>query len=151
MRGIIASPIIVILFGFFATTSGQLPPKILADKYLMEAELLLEKKEYDGALKLVDRVIELQNAHGFTLRNEFHFKRAKIAYAAGFIPTAIEAVSVYLASGNEVEFYKDALELLIKAEEEMREVEITPDKTCTAKPVGSGCWMALSNHPDCYV
>ncbi len=125
----------------------DLPPRILADKYLMQAEQLLEKKEFDGALKFVERIIALRKKHGFALRDEFHYKHARIAYAAGRIPTAITAASAYLSSGSEGEFYKDAMALLIKAQE----LEFTPDKTCTGKSEGGGCWMALANHPDCYV
>ena len=142
---------IVILFGFFSVTSAQLPPNVLADKYLIQAEQLLEKKEYDAALSLLDKIIALQKEHGFALRDEFHFKHAKIAYAAGLIPTAIDAVSAYLSTGSEGEFYKEALALLIEAEEEMQEVEITPDKTCAGKPEGGSCWMALADRPECYV
>ena len=147
----IAGLVILILFVFFAGASAELPPKVLADKYLMQAEQLLEKKEYDGALNFVDKIIALQREHGFALRDEFHFKRAKIAYAAGMIPTSIEAVSAYLSTGREGEFYKDALALLIKAEEEMQEVEITHDETCAGKPEGASCWMALADQPECYV
>ena len=146
-----AGSVILIVFGFVTDTSAELPPRVVADKYLMQAEQLLEKKDYDGALSFVDKILALQKEHGFALRDEFHFKRAKIAYEAGFIPVAFEAVSVYLVSGNEGAFYKDALVLLIKAEEEMQEVEITPDKTCAGKAVGSSCWMALADRPECYV
>ncbi len=31
------------------------------------------------------------------------------------------------------------------------EPEITPEKTCTGKPVGSSCWMVLANQPKCHV
>ena len=67
------------------------------------------------------------------------------------IPTSIEAVSAYLSTGHEGEFYKDALALLIKAEEEMQEIKITPDNTCAGKQEGASCWLALADHPDCYV
>ena len=153
MQAITRSVTIFILSGFFTYASAQtpLPPKVLADKYLVQAELLLEKKDYDGALSFVDKILALQKEHGFALRDGFHFKRARIAYEAGFIPTAVEAVSVYLASGNEGEFYEEALVLLIKAEEEMREVEIRPEETCAGMPERGGCWMALADRPKCYV
>lgn len=153
MQAITRSVTIFILSGFFTYASAQtpLPPKVLADKYLMQAELSLEKKDYDGALSFVDKILALQKEHGFALRDEFHFKRAKIAYEAGFIPIAIEAVSVYLVSGNEGAFYKDALVLLIKAEEEMQVVEIRPEGTCAGMPERGSCWMALADRPKCYV
>ena len=143
--------VILILLGPFTDASAQLPPPVLADQYLMRAEQLFAKKDYDGALSFLDKIMALEKEHDFALRDEFHFKRAKIAYAAGLIPTAIEAVSAYLSTGREGEFYKEALALLINAEEELQETEITPDKTCAEKPEGAGCWMALSNHTDCYV
>ena len=143
--------VILILLGPFTDASAQLPPPVLADQYLMRAEQLFAKKDYDGALSFLDKITALQKEHGFALRDEFHFKRAKIAYAAGLIPTAIEAVSACLSTGNEGEFYKDALALLIEAEEEMQENEITPANTCGGKAKGDSCWMALADRPECYV
>ena len=29
--------------------------------------------------------------------------------------------------------------------------QISTDETCIGKPVGSSCWMELTNHPECYV
>ena len=31
------------------------------------------------------------------------------------------------------------------------EPEVSAKKTCGEKPVGSSCWMALANHPECYI
>lgn len=151
--------ILLILIGFVANTFGQgvdraqrkLRPRVLADKYLVQADQLHEKKDFEGALKLIGKIIALEKEHDFQLRDEFHFQRAQIAYSAGFIQTAVDALHEYLAPESEGEFYKEALRLLIKAEEEMQEVEIAPDKTCAVKPVGSSCWMALADRPDCYV
>ncbi len=154
MRHFAGSIYLLILIGTFTEASAELPPKVLADKYLMEAEQLVEIKHYNDALKLLDRIIALQREHGFDLRDEFNFKRAKIAFAAGLVPMAIESVTAYLSTGNEGAFYKEALALLIKAEKEMQkmhEVEITPDNTCAGKLEGGSCWMALADRPECYV
>ena len=150
MRVVIGIVFVLCFSGLFTDSSAQLPPEIMADKYLMQAEQLLEKKDFDGALKLVERIIAMQKEHGFALRDEFHFKHAKIAYAAGMIQTAIDAVSAYLSAGSKGEFYKEALALLIKAEEEMQETEIIPDKTCAGMPETGSCWMALADRPGCY-
>ena len=36
-------------------------------------------------------------------------------------------------------------------EEKLKELESSPDRTCTGKPVGSSCWLALANQSECYV
>ena len=82
---------------------------------------------------------------------QFHFKYAQIAFSVGLLQTAFESVSKYLSAETEGESYKEALALLIKIEEELKELEISPEKTCNGKPVGTSCWMVLTNHPECYV
>lgn len=160
--GVLILPILLIqsiLIGFYANTYGQgvdtpqqqLRLKVLADKYLVQAEQLHEKKDFAGALKLIEKIIALEKAHNFNLPDGFHFKHALIAYSAGRIHSAIDALHEYLAPETEGEFYKDALALLIKAEEENEEVVIAPENTCTGKPPGSSCWLALANRPKCYV
>ena len=67
-------------------------------------------------------------------------------------------MSKYLSAGRGSEFYKEALALLIKIEEIEEELEkelgglqVTPENMCEGKPVGSSCWMALIDQPECYV
>ena len=189
-------------FALFAVASAQLPPKVIADKYLMQAEQLLEKQDYEAALNLVekilalqkehnltlsdnlyfkdavaqllekkdyitvlnimDRFITLQKEHSLTLPDEFHFQYAQVTFfkyeqvpvPADSIRGALELVSTYLSAETEGEFYREALALLLKIEEkleEFKELEFSPDRTCAGKEYGSSCWMALTNHPECYV
>ena len=146
------------LFGFFTVASAQLPPKVIADKYLIQAEQLLEKKDYEAVLNLMEKIIALQKEYGFTLPEEFHFRYAQVTFLkyaqvpvpADSIKIALESVSKYLSAETEGEFYKEALALLLKIEEKLEELEFSPDKTCAGKEYGS-CWMELTNQPECYV
>ena len=136
------------LLGFFAFASAQLPPEIIADKYLMQAEQLHAKKDYVAALNMIDKAIALQKEHNLTLPDEFHFKYAQVALAADSTRIALESATKYLsATGRGGEFYKEALALLIEAEG----IPISAEETCAGKPLGSSCWMALAGRPECYV
>ena len=151
MQSVIRSIFVLFLLGFFTAASAQLPPKVIADKYLIQAEQLIEKKDYIAALDMMDKIIALQKEHSFTLPEEFHFKYAQVAFSVGSLQIAFESVGKYLSAETEGKFYKEALALLLKIEEELKELEISPEKTCAGKPVDSSCWMALTNHPECYV
>ena len=111
----------------------------------------MKKKDYIAALNMMDKIIALQNEHNLTLPDEFHFKYAQVAFSTGSMQTALDAVGKYLSAETEDESYKEALALLIKIEEELKELEVSPEKTCAGKSVGSSCWMALTNRPECYV
>jgi len=99
---------------------------------------------------MMNKIIALQKEHSFTLPDEFLFKYAQVAFSVGSIQIAFESVSKYLSAETEGEFYKEALALLVKIEEELKESEFSPEKTCEGKPIGSSCWMALTDHPECY-
>ena len=200
MQRIIRSIFVLFLLECFTVASAQLPPKVIADKYLMQAEQLLEKKDYEAALNLVekiialqkehnltlsdnlyfedavaqllekkdyitalnimDRFIALQKEHSLTLPDEFHFQYAQATFfkyeqvpvPADSIRVALELVSKYLSAETEGESYREALALLLKIEEKLEELlEFSPENTCIGKPVGSSCWMALTDQPECYV
>ena len=197
--------IIPAFFALFAVASAQLPPKVVADKYLIQAEQLLEKQDYEAALNrveksialqkehnltlsdnlyfkdavaqllekkdyitalnIMDRFIALQKEHSLTLPDEFHFQYAqviffkyeKIPVPADSIRIALELVSKYLSAETEGEFYREALALLLEIEEKFGELEFSPDRTYAGKVDSAGwehrtsCWLALTNHPECYV
>jgi len=147
MQSVIRSIFVLFLLGFFTVASGQLPPKVIADKYLIQAEQLLEKEDYIAALNMMDKIIALQKEHSFTLPDEFLFKYAQVAFSVGSIQIAFESVSKYLSAETEGEFYKEALALLLEAEG----TQISADEMCTGKPEGAKCWKELTNHPECYV
>ena len=199
MQSIIKGILFPVLLGLFAVASAQLPPKVIADKYLVQAEQLLEKQDYEAALNMVeksialqkehnltlsdnlyfkdavaqllekkdyitalnimDRFIALQKEHSLILPDEFHFQYTQVTFfkyeqlpvPADSIRVALELVSKYLSAETEGESYKEALVLLLKIEGKLKELETSPDRTCAGKPVGSSCWLALANQPECYV
>ena len=147
MQSVIRSIFVLFLLGFFTVASTQLPPEIMVDKHLIEADLLHAAEDYSGAFKVMEKIIALKKEHSLTLPDEFHFKYARVALSADSIKIALESVNKYLsATGREGEFYKEALALLIEAEG----TQISAEETCVGKPLGSSCWMALADRPECY-
>ena len=125
MRGLIGSVLVAVLLGGFTEAVAQLPPEIMADRYLVQAERLMKEKDFKAALEAMEKIVALQKEHDLKLPDGFHFKYAQIAMSAGLIEAAIEAVSRYLvAAGREGKFYREALELLDQAEK--RQAEGTP-------------------------
>ena len=117
MRGVIGSVVVAICLGGF-TVAAQLPPEIMADRYLVEAEQLIAKKDYGAAREVMNKIVALQKEHNFTLPDEFHFKYAQVALSAGSFRAAIDSVNKYLGTaGREGKFYREALELLVAAEQ----------------------------------
>ena len=119
MRRVIGSFLLAVLLGAFIDAAAQLPPEIMADRYLVEAEQLIAKQNYKQALELMNKIVALQEEHNFTVPDVFHFKYAQVALSAGSYQAAIDAVNRYLAAvGREGRFYREALEILVQAEQE---------------------------------
>jgi len=77
-----------------------------------------------AALAELDKIIALKEKHNLTLPDDFHFKHAQVAFAAGRTESAIDSLNKYLVgAGRDSEFYQEALELLDSAEEKFRRDE----------------------------
>ena len=123
MRALIGSVLVAVLLGGFTEAVAQLPPEIMADRYLVQAERLMKEKDHAAALEAMNKIIALQKEHGLTLPDEFHFKYAQIAMSAGLFEAARAAVNRYLvAAGRAGKFYREALELLDEAEKKQAEI-----------------------------
>lgn len=148
MGDVAKSLYILIVAGFFADASAELPPEILVDKYLIQAQHLHAAKDYAAAFDVMQKIIALQKEQDLAVPDEFHFKYGQVALSADSIHIALESVTRYLAAtGKEGEFYKEALALLVEAEES----QISTEEMCTGKPEGALCLKELDNHQDCYV
>ena len=124
MRRLISSIFVYILLGGFTVAASQLPPEIMADRYLLQAERFLAEGDYVAALDAMNEVVALQSEHDLKLPDEFDFKYAQVAFSAGLNDAAIDSVTRYLvAAGREGEFYREALALLDEAEAAKAAVE----------------------------
>ena len=122
MRGVVGSVLIAVSLGIFTEATAQLPPEIMADRYLVQAERLMKEKDFKAALEAMEKIVALQKEHDLKLPDGFHFKYAQIAMSAGLLDAAIDAVSRYLvAAGRTGKFYREALELLDQAEQKQAE------------------------------
>ena len=153
IRRVIGRVCVAVWLGCIAATAGQLPPEIQVDRYLLRADRLMEAKDPKGALEVMGKIVALQKEHGLTLPEEFHFKHAKVAFSAGEVQEAVDAVHTYLLdAGREGKFYREALELLEEAEQrEQLQSWIGDEQTCAGQPKGAECWKALTGQPGCYV
>ena len=116
-----------IWLGCFTATATQLPPDVMVDKYLLQAKMLSEEKDHKGALEAMDRIVALGKEHQLTLPEAFPFQYAQTALAAGSVQAAIESVNRYLSvAGRNGKFYRQALELLVKAERRLLEPAVEP-------------------------
>ena len=97
---------------------AQLPPEILADSYLLRGEQAIEEGDPSRARAEIDKILDLEKEHELDLGEEFHFRYAKAAAAAGLPEQALEAVEKYLTlAGREGRHYVEALELMNKAQD----------------------------------
>ena len=113
MQSVFINIFVLCLLDFFMVASAQLPPKVMADKYRIQVGQLLKKKDYEAALNMVEKILALQKELNLTLSDEFHFKYAQVALSADSTRIALESVTRYLsATGEEGEFYKEALALM---------------------------------------
>ena len=123
-RGVIGRVLAGIWLACLTVTAAQLPPEIQVDRHLVRAERLLSEDKPWAALAEMDKIITLKEKHNLTLPDDFHFKHAQVAFAAGRTESAIESVNKYLVgAGRDSEFYQEALELLDSAEEKSRRDE----------------------------
>ena len=95
----------------------QLPPDILADKYLRQAEQMVKERGYEGARKAMEELLALEQEHGLEPEPEDHYRYAQVWSAAGAPERAMESAVRYLQlEGREVEHYEEALDLINRAE-----------------------------------
>ena len=116
-KGALGSVCVAVWLGGFTAAAVQLPPDMMVDKYLLQAQMLREEKDHKGALDAMSRIVALQKEHDLTLPEAFPFQYAQTALAAGLVQAVIESVNRYLsATGREGKYYQEALALLVKAE-----------------------------------
>ena len=102
----------------------QLPPEIMADRHMVRLDRLISENRHREAYRLTSEIAEFYEKHSLELPHEFHFKQARIVSSLGLLKEAITALHTYLnKAGKEGARYLDALDLLDRTEEELREAE----------------------------
>ena len=115
------------------TALAQLPPEIMVDRHLVRAEPLLAGEDFGAALAEMDAIVALQEKHDLQLPDEFDLKYAEVAFVAGRTEAAIDSPNDYLlAAGRSGEFYRQALELLDKAELATAAAEVAAEAAAEA-------------------
>ena len=99
--------------------AGPLPPDITVDRYLLQAEEQIEKRNFAAAKQAMDRILTLQAQHDLELPEEFFFRYAEVLERAGHYDEAIASATKYLTlAGRDGVHYREALRLLNSAEAE---------------------------------
>ncbi len=145
-----ASVLFGVWLGCFTVAVAQLPPQIMVERYLLRADRLMADKDPKAALDLMKKIIGLQEEHGLTLPNRFHFRHAEVALTAGAFQDAMDAASKYLLAVERTDpRFGEALGLLDDAEQ--LQIWVGTRQTCTGQSKGAECWMEVSSRPECYV
>ena len=138
------SPIITLTVSILFTLLGmpaaaqELPPEIQMDRYMLQVDRQIGNAQFAAALRTLELIVELQDAHGLELAESFWLKRAEVAMGAGDYADAIASATRYLEiAGRGGEQYTEALELLDQAVErgclpERMTASLESVRTCVA-------------------
>ena len=89
------------------------------DRYMVQADRQIRNEQYAAALRTLDLIVELREAHDLVLPESFWMKRGEVALGAGDYTEAMASVTRYLEiAGRAGERYTEALELLDQAVEQ---------------------------------
>ena len=123
-RGVVGRVVLGVWLGCFTAAAAQLPPEIMADRHMIRLDQLISEERFLEAYQLTSEVADFYEKHNLELAHEFYFKRARIARSLGLLKETIASIQTYLnKAGREGARYLDALKLLDRIEEEMREAE----------------------------
>ena len=132
MRGVFGRVWFGVWLGCFTAAAAQLPPEILMDKHLRQAEQLVREKDYPGARAAMEKLVALQQEHALETDPEDHFRYAQVWSSLGVPERAIESLVRYLKlRGRDAEHYEEALDLMNQAEAEKARVEAETELPAT--------------------
>ena len=131
-KRVIGRVVLGVWLGCFAAAAAQLPPEILVDKYLRQAEQLVREKDYPGARAAMEKLVALQQEHALEPDPEDHFRYAQVWSSSGVPERAIESLVRYLKlRGRKAKHYEQALDLMNQAETEKARVEAETELPAT--------------------
>lgn len=108
---------LLVIFAASELARAQLPPEIMVDRYLVQAERELNGGNPAAAVETLGLILDLQDEEGLAIPDDFWFRRAQASYQAGLQDLAVESVVRYLEiTGQDGNRYVAALELYDAAE-----------------------------------
>lgn len=123
-REVLGSVVLGIWLGCLTAAAAQLPPEIMADKLLHQAEQLVRGQDEEGARGAIEELLSLQQEHGLEPEPEDHFRYAKVWYSLGDFERVQEVLVEYLQLlGRQARHYDEALKLMNRAEALIEERE----------------------------
>ena len=123
-RRMIGRAFLGVWLGCVMSAAAQLPPEIMADKLLHQAEQLVRGQDDEGARGAMEEMLSLQQEHGLEPEPEDHFRYAKVWYSLGDFERVQEVLVEYLQLlGRQAQHYDDALKLMNRAEALIEERE----------------------------
>ena len=132
MRGVVGRVWFGVWLGCFTAAAAQLPPEILMDKYLRQAEQLVREKDYPGARAAMEKLVALHQEHALEPVPDDHFRYAQVWSSLGVPERAIESLVRYLKlRGRQAKHYEQALDLMNQAETEKARVEADTELPAT--------------------
>lgn len=113
-----------ILLAGLLISARQLPPEIMADRHMIRLDRLISENRHREAYQLTSEIEAFFEKHNLDPPHELYFKQARIASSLGLLKEAVAALHSYLnKAGKEGARYLDALDLLDRTEEKLREAE----------------------------
>ena len=97
---------------------ADLPPEIEVDRLLVRAERQIAEADFTLAVRTLDRIVDLRDAHELQLPSVFWIKHAEASLQTGEVDTAANSATHYLQTeGRSGEHYQRALRLLDKVDQ----------------------------------
>lgn len=116
-REVIGRVVLGVWLGCVTSAAAQLPPEIMSDKLLHQAEQLVRDQDYQGARRAMEKLLALEEEHGLGTEPEDLFRRSQVWYSLGDFERVQEVLVQYLQlRGREAEQYDEALKMMNRAE-----------------------------------
>ena len=109
---------------FVVTAAAQLPPDIVADRWIVRAEWQAGRGEFEAAMASLDEAVALRAEHGLETPPAVWYRQAQVELLAAEHARALESLTRYVtAAGRDAEHYWAALELLDSVERQREVLE----------------------------
>ena len=108
---------------------AQLNPTAQINRYVEQLETYVQEKKHQPGEAAIERVVALSKEHDVTIPEGFYFLSAQVWSMAAKYEHAVEYLHRYLEiAGRSGDHYREALAMLLKAEEKLSDAQQRDDK-----------------------